>query len=140
MIPPKVLVTSLDVSMAVNALNNVVAGKESEFLPSGFGYVQLSRFLGALEGRVKADRKVGLIPSISGHVNSSLAIDIYLGAQGAGPAALSTRSKISECKRIGGRWEELVGPSVFLLAIYSNVAETFAYVLSYILVSSGLIN
>ncbi|KAH7268707.1 hypothetical protein B0J15DRAFT_592162 [Fusarium solani] len=125
MIPPKVSVTNLNVSTAVNALNNVVAGKEGEFLPPGFGYVQLSRFLGALEGRVKADRKVGLIPSISGRVNSSLAIDIYLGAQGAGPAALSTRSKISECKRIGGRWEELVGPSVFLLAIYSNVAETF---------------
>jgi hypothetical protein len=140
MIPPKVPVTNLNVSTAANALNSVVAGKEGEFLPPGFGYVQLSRFLGALEGRVKADRKVGLIPSISGRVNSSLAIDIYLGAQGAGPAALSTRSKVSECKRIGGRWEELVGPSVFLLAIYPKVAETFVYVASYILVGSVLIN
>lgn len=140
MIPPIVPVTNLNVSTAVNALNNVIAGREGEVLPSGFGYVQLSRFLDALEGRVKADRKVGLIPSISGRVNASLAIDIYLGAQGAGPAALSTRSKVSECKRIGGRWEELVGPSVFLLVIYSNVAETFVYVVSYILVGSGLTN
>ncbi|RSL64897.1 hypothetical protein CEP53_003880 [Fusarium sp. AF-6] len=125
LIPPKVPVTNLNVSTAVYALNNVISGREGKFLPSAFGYVQLSRFLGALEGRVKADRKVGLIPSISGRVNSSLAIDIFLRAQGAGSAALSTRSKISECKRIGGRWEELVGPSVFLLAIYSDVAETF---------------
>ncbi|UPL03836.1 hypothetical protein LCI18_014770 [Fusarium solani-melongenae] len=124
-IPPNVPVTDLNVSTAVRALNNVIFGREGECLPSGFGYVQLSRFLGALEGRVKADRKVRLIPSISGRVNSSLVIDIYLGAEDAGPAALSTRGKISECKRIGGRWEELVGPSVFLLAIYSNVAETF---------------
>ncbi|KAM5349983.1 hypothetical protein ACJ41O_006488 [Fusarium nematophilum] len=124
-IPPEVPVTNLNMSTAVNALNNVIVGNEGEFLPSGFGYVQLSRFFDALEDRVKADRIVGLIPSISGRVNSSLAIDMYLGAQGAGPAALSTRSKISECKRIGRRWEELVGPSVFLLAIYSNVAETF---------------
>ncbi|KAK2692335.1 hypothetical protein QWA68_008228 [Fusarium oxysporum] len=124
-IPPDTPVADLDITSAVDALNGAIAGKERTSLPPGSGYVQFSRFLDALEGRVKTDRQAGLIPSESGRVTASIAFDIYLRAQSVGPEALQTRSKMSEHRRAGRRWQELIGPSVFLLAIYSDVAEKF---------------
>ncbi|KPA38770.1 phosphotransferase family protein [Fusarium langsethiae] len=127
MIPPDTPIADLDLTSAVDALNGAIAGKERTSLPPGSGYVQFSMFLDALEGRVKTDRQDGLIPSESGRVNASIAFDIYLRAQTVGPEALPTRSKMSEHRRAGRRWQELIRPSVFLLAIYSDVAEKFVY-------------
>ncbi|KAF4342956.1 phosphotransferase family [Fusarium beomiforme] len=109
-IPPDIPVADLDITSAVNALNGAIAGKERTSLPPGSGYVQLLRFLDVLEGRVKADKKAGLIPSQSGRVNASIAFDMYLGAQSASAEALPTRSKMSEHRRTGRRWQELTGP------------------------------
>ena len=127
-IPPTITGEGLNISAAVEALNHLVAERGKPLLPSRFGYVQLSRFLGALEDRIKQGREHGFIPSERGRVHASIAIDMYLEAQGTGPDVLLTRSKIWEYKRIGRRWEELVGPSVLLLSIYSDVAEAFVHV------------
>ena len=71
-----------------------------------------------LEDRIKQGRENGSIPWESGHVYASITVDMYLEVQGAGPHILLTRSKIWEYKRIGRRWEELVGPSVLLLGLF----------------------
>jgi hypothetical protein len=114
-------------SVPVKALNNVIAASTGSYLPSRFGYVQLARFLTTLEERIKKSKEQGFILSERRRVSASIAIDKYLEAQGGGPNALSTRSKVWDCKRIGRRWEALVGPSVLLLGIFSTVAESFVY-------------
>ena len=126
-LPESITRESLNVSVAVRTLNRLIVGR-GESLPPRFGYVQLSRFLSALEHRIKQGRENGSIPSESGRVHASIAIDMYLEAQGTEPNVLLTRGKIWEYKRIGRRWEELVGPSVLLLGIYSDVAEAFVHV------------
>lgn len=115
-------------SAPVKALNNAMAVSKGSSLPPRFGYVQLARFLTALEDRIKEGKEQGFILSERRRVNASIAIDKYLEAQGVGPNTLSTRSKIWDCKRIGRRWEALVGPSVLLLGIFSNMAESFVHV------------
>lgn len=131
-IPPNISVVTLDISMAAKALNGVIAGGGGTYLPPRFGHVQLVRFFATLEDRIEKDRRNGLIPLESSHGNSSVAIDMYLRGQGVGPVTMSTRGKIWECKRIGRRWRYLIGPSILLLAIYSNTAEAFMHVPSHL--------
>jgi hypothetical protein len=85
---------ALDLSRAVNALNCVIYGKAGTHLSPRFGYVQLGSFLTALEDRIKNDRKQGMIWLEHGRVNTSVAIDMYLGAQNGGPDYPSTRNRI----------------------------------------------
>lgn len=126
-IPHGISIADLNISAPVKALNNVMVAGEGSSLPPRFGYVQLARFLTELEDRIREGREQGLILSERRRLNASLAIDKYLEAQGTGLNALSTRQKLWDRKRIGRRWEALVGPSVLLLGIYSDLAESFVY-------------
>jgi hypothetical protein len=127
-IPQTISIADLNMSASVKVLHNTIAAREGSSLPPRFGYVQLARFLGALEERIKEGKGHGLIPLERGRVNASIAIDMFLDAQDAGSNDLLTRRKIWEFKRIGKRWETMIGPSVLLLSIYSDVAESFVYV------------
>lgn len=57
MIPSSVSVASPDVSMAVKALNGVIAGGGGTYLPSRFGNVQLLRFFTALKQNTEGQEK-----------------------------------------------------------------------------------
>ncbi|PQK11374.1 hypothetical protein BB8028_0002g16920 [Beauveria bassiana] len=81
-------------STAVNALESVIAGQE--LIPAKFGYLQLAKFLDALESRIQLQKDKG--EECKGKSAATIAFDRYLALQGLqgkkhGKDALSYKRK-----------------------------------------------
>lgn len=116
-------ITTLNLTAAVQAIDSVIAGKFGTELPSRFGYVQLFNFLETLSRRIQSDKDRGAIPSEPSRINAARAYDIYRNAQ----CVASGKDTLRHLKQIGSRWKHLIGSSTLLLAIFSETAESFAY-------------
>lgn len=126
-LPSQMPLAVLDLITAVNALEGAISKKTD--LPARFGYFRLSVFFNLLEDRIRQERELGYILSESGRRDATIALDYYLHALQI-PFNHRARDRISDLKRKGARWRAAAGPSVFLLLVYSDMAERFVYVSS----------
>lgn len=122
-LPPGIPVTELDLESRAIALHRVMSGKEGN-LPSRFGHVQLLLFLDALERRIRQDRLNHLIVAKRGRRDETQAIDMLLSSLDRALNSRTPRSHIWTLRRFGEKWNNMVGPSVLLLLIFSRVAES----------------
>jgi hypothetical protein len=102
-----------------------------------YAYIHLTRSINALEATINRDLASGGAcrnPALDvGRAASVIAIKAYLDAKENTSETALSRSQLSELIRIGKRWSWLAGPTPFLLSVYSRLAETIMYVLSYTL-------
>ena len=121
-LPSHIPITSMNLSPAINALYTVISGNCQTGLPARFGYLQLLKFLESLEHRVPQEKLQRLLPCKIGRVNASIALDIFQATPNV--AIRRSRKQISDLKRLGARWNCLVGPSALLLLVWSEFTET----------------
>jgi hypothetical protein len=89
-----------------------------------FAYVHLADAIDALVGAVSIERDAGQVHRERGYRNECVYIDVYLTAKGRPVNDRKLRNELSMRKRIGVRLRQLVYPSPFLLAVYSDDAES----------------
>ena len=117
-------ISSLNVTASVRRIDSVIAGGGGTDLPRRFGYVQLYKFLEDLRARVRRERALGLIQLENGHVDAAHAHEIYRKAQ----RVTQRKDVLRRNKQIGSRWMQLASTSTFLLIVFSETAESFAWV------------
>lgn len=106
------------------ALESAIAHPSSQFV-SRFAFVQLVNFIEDLEMRFNVARDQKLIKAQTGRGMATEVIELYVQAHLHKWRSRGTiERRLKRHKRIGKRWKVLAGPSIFLLSIFSDVAET----------------
>lgn len=115
------------ITAAFKTVDSIFLRQESPYLLRRLAYFQLMRLFEYLEAIIGSERKKR-VHCASGYGNTSIAIDIYIGAQ-EWPRQPNLRSKIVEYRRrIGKRIIAMAKPSPFFLLIYSDATEAVLYV------------
>ena len=112
------------ITSALNYIDTIITGKQGTYLLRRLAYAQLTRLLDALEGIIKTDIENGLTDRERGCRNSSIALGIYMAAQGQRANVKEVRRRLIERRRLARRWAKLGGQSPLRLLIYSDAAES----------------
>jgi hypothetical protein len=110
---------------AFDTLHELRERKNANRLVQRFAFVRLIRTIEILKAAAKRDRTLGHDCREVGHGDTTIAIDLYLRNKGNhGPS----RSKLYEYIRKGMRWDAITAPSLLILCLYLDRAETVVYV------------
>ena len=107
--------------LAFRVLDNAIADSQVSYMFARFAYFRLIQIFNALKAALQSERQKGQSRRVSGYRDASVALDIYLSAQG--PPFTTQRRDLTERMRTGRRWRKLAGPSPFFLMIYSEAAK-----------------
>lgn len=108
---------------AFKELDSIILGRETRILKR-LAYIRLLQVFKSLEQILHSDHREGRIEFRSGYSALSFAADIYVSAQGR----LTTKKLLEERTQYARRLRDLAVEAPLSLLIYSNVAETVAYV------------
>ena len=109
---------------AFKELDSIICGRDSTRILQRLAYIQLLRVFEFLERIIGSDHRNGVVKLRPGYGCSSVAVEIYMSSQGR-PTAKNT---LLERARFARRLRDISVQPPFFLVIYTNVAETIAFV------------
>ncbi|KAM5347527.1 hypothetical protein ACJZ2D_017211 [Fusarium nematophilum] len=122
-VPSNVAEAKSSVVAAFHFLDSIINDGNHPRQLSRLGHVALTSMLDRLKGAIGASRRQGRLKSRSGHRNASIAMDLYLDAQGAISNRAQAKKQLNRRLQISRRWTELAGGCPLLLVIYSDAAD-----------------
>lgn len=117
-LPTNISSSSDIVKSAFEAVGSAIA---RQGLFARLAHVRLLNLFDSLESLIQSERKRGLHGR---ERNTTIAITQVIKFT---TTSTLPRERVREIRRLARRWEHLAGPSVFLLLVYSEAAESIVY-------------